>query len=159
MTLLCSRSGTRMTIGWIYQSFHLVNCDQARKASHAPRDSRELAFRNQFYTPRYVVRFLVDNTLGRITIRMMAGQTRLNDTCEHGRYRSRQPQRARSYSAPEEGSEDIRIIDQPAEVAISCSTALISSGVTRKPGMTQKLPLIRARIEHSGTTTLTWMSS
>ena len=31
----------------------------------APRDSRELAVRNQFFTPSYVVRFLVQNTLGR----------------------------------------------------------------------------------------------
>ncbi len=31
----------------------------------APRSSRELAVRNQFFTPRYVVDFLVQNTLGR----------------------------------------------------------------------------------------------
>src|SRR5690606_24708016 len=36
-----------------------------REASPAPRDSRELAVRNQFFTPRYVVDFLVQNTLGR----------------------------------------------------------------------------------------------
>jgi len=72
------------TIGWIYQYFTPSELrDQARKASHAPRDSYELAFRNQFYTPRYVVRFLVDNTLGRIWCEMMAGQTRLSETCEY----------------------------------------------------------------------------
>ena len=31
----------------------------------APRNSRELAVRNQFFTPRYVVDFLVQNTIGR----------------------------------------------------------------------------------------------
>ena len=36
-----------------------------REASQAPRDSRELAVRNQFFTPRYVVDFLVQNSLGR----------------------------------------------------------------------------------------------
>ena len=36
-----------------------------RAASTAPRDSRELAVRNQFFTPRYVVDFLVQNSLGR----------------------------------------------------------------------------------------------
>lgn len=40
--------------------------EQARKESQAPRNSYELAFRNQFYTPRYVVQFLTDNTLGRM---------------------------------------------------------------------------------------------
>ena len=36
-----------------------------REASPAPRNSRELAVRNQFFTPRYVVDFLVQNSLGR----------------------------------------------------------------------------------------------
>ena len=36
-----------------------------REESGAPRDSRELAVRNQFFTPRYVVDFLVQNSLGR----------------------------------------------------------------------------------------------
>ena len=35
-----------------------------REASAAPRDSRELAVLNQFFTPRYVVDFLVQNGLG-----------------------------------------------------------------------------------------------
>jgi SAM-dependent methyltransferase len=54
------------TLGWAYQFF---NGDDERKAmrdaSSAPRTSRELAVRNQFFTPRYVVDFLVQNTLGR----------------------------------------------------------------------------------------------
>ena len=40
-----------------------------REESQAPRNSRELAVRNQFFTPRYVVQFLTDNTLGRIWYR------------------------------------------------------------------------------------------
>jgi hypothetical protein len=54
------------TLGWLYQYF---NSDAERKAmrasSPAPRTSREMAVRNQFFTPRYVVEFLTDNTLGR----------------------------------------------------------------------------------------------
>lgn len=54
-------------IGWVYQYFTPKELrDQARKESAAPRNSHELAFLNQFYTPRYVVEFLVDNTLGRL---------------------------------------------------------------------------------------------
>ena len=54
------------TIGWVYQFFN--GADERKKMrdeSPAPRNSRELAVRNQFFTPRYVVQFLVDNTLGR----------------------------------------------------------------------------------------------
>ena len=54
------------TIGWIYQYFNTQEERKAmRAASQAPRNSRELAVRNQFFTPRYVVEFLTDNTLGR----------------------------------------------------------------------------------------------
>ena len=41
----------------------------------APSNSHELAVRNQFFTPRYVVEFLTDNTLGRIWYEMTQGKT------------------------------------------------------------------------------------
>ena len=53
-----------------------------RDESQAPRNSRELAVRNQFFTPRYVVQFLVDNTLGRTWIEMF-GETKLTSMCEY----------------------------------------------------------------------------
>ncbi len=66
------------TIGWVYQYFTPKELrDQARKESQAPRNSYELAFRNQFFTPRYVVEFLTDNTLGRIWYEMRKGDTKL----------------------------------------------------------------------------------
>jgi hypothetical protein len=54
-----------------------------RAESAAPRNSRELAVRNQFFTPRYVVQFLTDNTLGRIWYEMRQGRTRLADSLEY----------------------------------------------------------------------------
>lgn len=72
------------TIGWIYQYFTPKELrDKARKESQAPRNSYELAFRNQFYTPRYVVQFLTDNTLGRTWYEMRQGNTSLKDICEY----------------------------------------------------------------------------
>ncbi|MDY6876096.1 MAG: SAM-dependent methyltransferase [Chloroflexota bacterium] len=72
------------TIGWIYQYFTPTELrEEARKASSAPRNSYELAFRNQFYTPRYVVAFLVDNTLGRLWWEMRIGDTRLTKQCRY----------------------------------------------------------------------------
>ena len=77
------------TIGWVYQYFTPKELrDQARKESAAPRNSYELAFRNQFFTPRYVVEFLTDNTLGRTWFEMRKGETKLKDQC---RYMIRRP--------------------------------------------------------------------
>ena len=72
------------TIGWIYQYFNSKEERKAmRDASQAPRNSRELAVRNQFFTPRYVVEFLVDNTLGRLWFNWTGGQTTLRDRCQY----------------------------------------------------------------------------
>lgn len=72
------------TIGWVYQYFTPKELrDKARKESQAPRNSYELAFRNQFFTPRYVVEFLTDNTLGRIWYEMRKGKTVLKDRCNY----------------------------------------------------------------------------
>jgi hypothetical protein len=74
--------GEDETIGWIYQYFNSTEeRRRMRKESGAPRDSRELAVRNQFFTPRYVVEFLVDNTLARQWIDMTAGRSALIDQC------------------------------------------------------------------------------
>ena len=55
------------TIGWVYQYFTPKEMrEKARSESRAPRNSNELSFRNQFFTPRYVVEFLTDNTLGHL---------------------------------------------------------------------------------------------
>ena len=77
------------TIGWIYQFWNARDeIDQMRSASRAPRNSREMAVRNQFFTPRYVVEFLTDNTLGRIWYEMTQGKTSFVDSC---RYLVRRP--------------------------------------------------------------------
>jgi len=76
------------TLGWIYQYFNLNEERQEMRLNRSPQNSRELAVRNQFFTPRYVVEFLVDNTLGRIWYEMTKGKTVLKDTC---RYLVRRP--------------------------------------------------------------------
>ncbi|MCA9173123.1 MAG: BREX-1 system adenine-specific DNA-methyltransferase PglX [Planctomycetales bacterium] len=71
------------TIGWVYQYFNSgEERKKMREESQVPRNSRELAVRNQFFTPRYVVEFLTDNTLGRIWYEMRKGDTRLVDECQ-----------------------------------------------------------------------------
>lgn len=74
--------GEDETVGWIYQYFNSIEeRRQMRAESGAPRNSRELAVRNQFFTPRYVVQFLTDNTLGRIWYEMTKGKTALVEGC------------------------------------------------------------------------------
>jgi len=72
------------TIGWVYQYYNSrEEISAMRDASGAPRNSRELAVRNQFFTPRYVVQFLVDNSLGRQWFEMTKGQTSLVNECQY----------------------------------------------------------------------------
>src|SRR5262249_27162566 len=81
------------TIGWIYQYFNdpierKKMRDPKQGGSTAPPNTYELAVRNQFFTPRYVVEFLTDNALGRVWYEMTRGETRLKDQC---RYLVRRP--------------------------------------------------------------------
>ena len=96
------------TIGWVYQYFN--GQDERRKMreeSQAPRNSRELAVRNQFFTPRYVVQFLTDNTLGRIWYEMRGTDTALAERCE---YMVRKPDEEFS-PRPKKDPRDIRVLD------------------------------------------------
>ncbi|MDP2603800.1 MAG: Eco57I restriction-modification methylase domain-containing protein [Deltaproteobacteria bacterium] len=107
-TDLVSVWGEDETIGWVYQFFNSSDERRAmREASQAPRNSRELAVRNQFFTPRYVVQFLTDNTLGRIWYEMRAGQTVLVDRCEYLVRRPDETYLPRAKKDP----RDIRVLD------------------------------------------------
>jgi hypothetical protein len=109
------------TIGWIYQYYNdPEERKKMRAESAAPRNSRELAVRNQFFTPRYVVEFLTDNTLGRIWYEMTKGKTRLAEQC---RYLVRRPTEvflAEGKTAPEtpdkEGLSQEELFKQPVHI-------------------------------------------
>jgi Eco57I restriction-modification methylase len=68
-------------IGWVYQYYNDPDERKKMREAQAPRNSRELAVRNQFFTPRYVVEFLTDNTLGRLWYEIQQGNTKLSDQC------------------------------------------------------------------------------
>lgn len=100
--------GEDETIGWVYQFFN--GQDERRKMreeSQAPRNSRELAVRNQFFTPRYVVQFLADNTLGRIWYEMRGSNTVLAKRCE---YMVRKPGEEFAPRAKKD-PRDLRVLD------------------------------------------------
>jgi hypothetical protein len=103
------------TIGWIYQYWNSKEERKAmRDASAAPRNSRELAVRNQFFTPRYVVQFLTDNTLGRIWYEMCQGRTGLVDQCEYLVRRPNEVFLGERESAPEVPSDQSSVISEDA---------------------------------------------
>lgn len=100
--------GQEETIGWVYQYFNSIEeRKKMREESPAPRNSRELAVRNQFFTPDYVVRFLSDNTLGRIWYGMMGGRTKLADSCEY----MVKDAEGEPGSRPKKDPRDIRVLD------------------------------------------------
>ncbi|MEY3929811.1 MAG: hypothetical protein RLZZ516_1521 [Cyanobacteriota bacterium] len=112
------------TIGWIYQYFNGNEVKEMRDAAKggAPRNSRELAVRNQFFTPRYVVEFLTDNTLGRIWYEMRQGDTRLTNRCS---YLLRRPKEiwlqpgevATAVLVEDEGLSQVDVLQQPVHIA------------------------------------------
>jgi hypothetical protein len=58
-------------LGWVYQFFNREEKKKVRDENKGtPRSSYELAVINQFYTPSWVVKALVDNTLGRLWCQM-----------------------------------------------------------------------------------------
>ncbi len=58
-------------LGWVYQFFNVGEKDRVRAENKGtPRSPYELSVINQFYTPSWVVKVLVDNTLGRLWYQM-----------------------------------------------------------------------------------------
>jgi 23S rRNA G2445 N2-methylase RlmL len=96
------------TIGWVYQYFNGDDeRSQMRAESQAPRNSRELAVRNQFFTPRYVVQFLTDNTLGRTWWEMRGGSTGL----AHLDYLVEPPEGEEAPPRSKKDPRDLRVLD------------------------------------------------
>lgn len=63
-------------LGWVYQFFNRAEKERVRKETKGtPRTSYELSVINQFYTPSWVVKALVDNTLGRLWLQMHQDST------------------------------------------------------------------------------------
>lgn len=108
------------TIGWIYQYYNdpeerALMRDTKRGGSAAPRNSREMAVRNQFFTPRYVVEFLTDNALGRLWHEMTRGETQLKERC---RYLLRRPNEVflPPGKKPEPLPQEVDLSQQPTQI-------------------------------------------
>lgn len=99
------------TIGWIYQYFHPKSERKGmRDESSTPRNSREMAVRNQLFTPRYVVEYLVDNSLGRYWHEMTGGETNLTDDLDYFVPRENEIFLREDEDLPEELDEDLYVV-------------------------------------------------
>lgn len=92
------------TLGWMFQDYNsLEERRRMREESNKPRNSREMAVRNQFFTPEYVVRFLTDNSLGRIWYEMTGGESRIGEEqCRYMLHRAGEPLQQRAFKEPTE---------------------------------------------------------
>ncbi len=69
-------------IGWIYQFYNAEEKVAIRKRGK-PQTPHDVAVINQFFTPRWVVKFLVDNTLGRLWLEMHPDSPRVRQKCDY----------------------------------------------------------------------------
>ncbi len=69
-------------IGWIYQFYNAEEKVTIRKRGK-PQTPHDVAVINQFFTPRWVVKFLVDNTLGRLWLEMHPDSERVRAKCDY----------------------------------------------------------------------------
>ncbi len=56
-------------MGWLYESYNNYK-KAAHKASKAKTEYNKVSIQSQVYTPRWVVKFLVDNSLGKLYLEM-----------------------------------------------------------------------------------------
>jgi SAM-dependent methyltransferase len=68
-------------IGWIYQYFNSEARKEFRQAKRKPR-ADDIPIINQFYTPDWIVKALVDNTLGRLWLEMHPA-SKIKDLCTY----------------------------------------------------------------------------
>lgn len=96
------------TLGWIFEDYNdPEERQEMRRKSDAPRNARELAIRNQFFTPRWVVEFLTDNTVGRRWVEACGGRSRLVESC---RFLAKLPDSAHREAAPVD-PRDLKVLD------------------------------------------------
>ena len=65
--------GNEETIGWVYQGFNSEELEQAFRGVRVSKkkfESRDIPAVTQLFTPRWIVRFLVENTLGRLWLEL-----------------------------------------------------------------------------------------
>lgn len=61
-------------LGWLYESYNAIEKEQL-KASGVKTEFDKVSLQSQVYTPKWVVKFLVDNSLGKLYLEMFPDST------------------------------------------------------------------------------------
>lgn len=69
-------------IGWVYQFYNAEEKVTIRDKGK-PKHPSEVAVINQFFTPRWIIKFLVDNTLGRLWLEMHPDSSKVRTKCDY----------------------------------------------------------------------------
>lgn len=77
-------------IGWIYQYYNEEARAEFKKSKRKPK-ADDIPIINQFYTPRWIVRVLVDNTLGRLWLEMNGRCPKMGDPVKRTREQLENP--------------------------------------------------------------------
>jgi hypothetical protein len=91
-------------IGWIYQYFNSEARKEFRKARRKPR-ADDIPVINQFYTPDWIVKVLVDNALGRLWLEMHP-DSKIKDFCNYF-----VPLKDKNYEREVKHIRDIKVMD------------------------------------------------
>ena len=91
-------------IGWIYQYFNEEARREYRKSRKKPKPD-DIPVINQFYTPHWIVKALVDNTLGRLWVEMHP-DSKIKDFCTY-----LVPLEEKPYKGEVKRVRDIKILD------------------------------------------------
>ena len=103
-------AGNEATVGWVYQYFNSEELEAAAFDRGVRRSGKKFAKQDipsvtQLFTPRPTVRFLVDNTLGRLWLSMHP-DSRIGDLCPYLTPLPADPPRA-----PMKPVKEIRVLD------------------------------------------------
>lgn len=96
-------------LGWLYENFNAVE-KEALKDSDEKTEYDKVSLQSQVYTPRWVVKFLVDNTLGKFYLEMFPDSDLVKPD-ENGEIRYKIANAPATRMRDIKKLEDIRVID------------------------------------------------
>ena len=97
-------------LGWLYENFNAVE-KEALKASGEKTEYNKVSLQSQVYTPQWVVKFLVDNTLGKQYLEMYPDSQLTSMFDDHGQPKYRIANAPTTQERKPKMMHKIRVID------------------------------------------------
>lgn len=97
-------------LGWLYENFNAVE-KEALKASGEKTEYNKVSLQSQVYTPQWVVKFLVDNTLGKQYLEMYPDSQLTSMLDDHGQPKYRIANAPNTQERKPKMMHKIRVID------------------------------------------------